>query len=218
MRHSINLNIPSPCDQKFEHFTPTTQGGFCDSCSKEVIDFTEMKRNDISRFFEIHGSQDICGRFKSSQLTAYSNNEVKRKRMNFITGVGIACLALFSFTSSYAQDNGNASNTTTEQTQKTILVKGTVKDDAGPLPGVNILLEGTRIGVASDFDGNFEFPQRLKKGDVLIFSYIGLKTQKVVINDENSAANIDLKIDMLGEEILIVGKVATKKVFKSNSN
>ena len=64
-------------------------------------------------------------------------------------------------------------------------------------------------------DGKFEFPQKLKKGDVLIFSYVGLETQYVTIENQDSAAKITLKIDTTLEEIIVVGAVATKKVYSS---
>jgi len=35
-------------------------------------------------------------------------------------------------------------------------ISGTVTDDAGlPLPGVNVLIEGTSTGTQTDFDGNY---------------------------------------------------------------
>ena len=53
-------------------------------------------------------------------------------------------------------------------------ISGTVSDVSGPLPGVSILVEGTRTGVESDFDGKYAI--KASSGDVLIFRYLGYKT------------------------------------------
>ncbi|MFV0247432.1 MAG: carboxypeptidase-like regulatory domain-containing protein [Tenacibaculum sp.] len=53
-------------------------------------------------------------------------------------------------------------------------ITGTVSDESGPLPGVTILKKGTTQGTETDFNGNYAI--QAKAGDVLIFSYIGMKT------------------------------------------
>lgn len=132
-------------------------------------------------------------------------------KANYLAGITLACLFLFSITSVQAQD-------ATTTTETSFVVKGNVSDETGPLPGVNVILQGSRTGIATDSAGNFEFPIKLKKGDVLIFSYVGMESQKLVINNKESAANIALVIDMSMVEIIVTGKVATKKVYKSTKN
>ncbi|MEZ4796049.1 MAG: carboxypeptidase-like regulatory domain-containing protein [Flavobacteriaceae bacterium] len=212
----LNLSIQEPCTQNFNHFRPTLVGGFCNSCKKKVIDFTKMNTNEIIDYFSSNNTQNTCGRFKNSQLKNYDMKNSTNKKFNFIKGIGLACLALFSLTTVQAQEENNT-NTQTESIQNSFIVKGTVSDETGPLPGANIILKGSRVGTASDMDGNFEFPQKLKKGDVLIFSYVGMETKFVTIENQNSASNITLKINTDIEEIIVVGKVATKKVYSSKN-
>lgn len=135
----------------------------------------------------------------------------RSKKINYLIGIAFVCLTLFSITTTQAQD-------VTTLIDKNFAVKGNVSDETGPLPGVNILLQGTSIGTATDINGDFEFPKKLSKGNILVFSYLGLTPQKIVIKNEESASKINLKIDMTLTEILIVGKVATKKVYKSKKN
>lgn len=53
-------------------------------------------------------------------------------------------------------------------------VSGQVVDESGaPLPGVNVLIDGTRIGTTTDFDGNYRLS--ISEGRELSFSYLGLK-------------------------------------------
>ncbi|MEM9687726.1 MAG: carboxypeptidase-like regulatory domain-containing protein, partial [Bacteroidota bacterium] len=56
-------------------------------------------------------------------------------------------------------------------------VRGAVTDDLGPLPGVSVVVEGTTRGTTTDFDGNYQI--EANTGDVLVFSYIGKRTQKI---------------------------------------
>ena len=51
MQNQINLDITTPCSENFNQFTPTPKGGFCNSCTKEVVDFTKMNANQIATFF-----------------------------------------------------------------------------------------------------------------------------------------------------------------------
>lgn len=145
---------------------------------------------------------------------SYIMKNQRSKKISYLTGIALVCLSLFSITTTTVQ----AQDVTATATENSFVVKGNVSDETGPLPGVNIILQGTNIGIATDINGDFEFPKKLKKGDVLVFSYLGLQPQKVVIKNEDSASKIDLNIDMALTEIVIVGEVATKKVYKSKNN
>ena len=132
----------------------------------------------------------------------------RSKNFSYLAGIALVCLTLFSITTVQAQDVATT-------TDNSFVVKGNVSDFEGPLPGANVILKGSRTGTATDFAGDFEFPIKLKKGDVLIFSYVNMETQFVTLKDENSVSNIILELDSGIEEIIIVGKVATKKVYSS---
>ena len=67
----------------------------------------------------------------------------------------------------------------------TELIKGTITDDSGlPLPGVNIVVQGTSRGTQTDFDGNFSI--RVKKGDVLVVSYLGMNSLNYTVGNSNA--------------------------------
>lgn len=69
------------------------------------------------------------------------------------------------------------------QGQRTIT--GTVTDEQGlPLPGVNIIIEGTATGVQTDFDGNYSISA--SQGDVLVFTFIGLETARYTVQNNNT--------------------------------
>jgi hypothetical protein len=42
MKNNVTLSIPNPCSEKWESFSMTSNGAFCSTCSKKVVDFTKM--------------------------------------------------------------------------------------------------------------------------------------------------------------------------------
>ncbi|NBW28377.1 MAG: hypothetical protein EBR38_07410 [Flavobacteriaceae bacterium] len=50
------------------------------------------------------------------------------------------------------------------------IVTGTVSDKSGPLPGANVVVQGTKTGTQTDVDGKFSI--KAKAGDVLVFSFV----------------------------------------------
>ncbi|MCB4799652.1 SusC/RagA family TonB-linked outer membrane protein [Neotamlana laminarinivorans] len=95
-------------------------------------------------------------------------------------------------------------NNITDESKQQAQVTGTVLDESGiPLPGVNILVQGTNRGVQTDFDGNFTL--QATKGDVLVFSYIGFKTQEVKVGNFPTV-NVTMIEDLTGlDEVVVVG-------------
>lgn len=66
-------------------------------------------------------------------------------------------------------------------------IKGTVYDanDHSPLPGVNVVLEGTSTGVVTNLEGKYDI--RLPTNDgVLVFTFIGMQTQKIAIKGKTT--------------------------------
>ncbi len=191
MESEFTLEINKPCSKNFNQFTPTQAGGFCNSCEKEVIDFTKMNSQEIIAYFKQNTSKKTCGRFTKHQLGTYSEATPNPKTYSFWKSVGVACLSIFSLCTMQAQvknSNTEINKITSTQKQNAIVVKGTVSDESGPLPGVNIVLEGTTIGIETDFNGYFEFPIKLKKGDILVFSFVGMDTQKIIVTKENTTS------------------------------
>ena len=222
MKNQFNLDIKTPCSENFNQFSPTEKGGFCNSCEKEVIDFTQMNAEEIIVFFKNKSSQNTCGHFNKNQLTVYNKKPKNNKRLSFLSGIGLACVALFSSFTSHAQDTTNTiepkqntSELKANKFEKNIIIKGNVTEGDSPLPGANVVLQGSTVGIATDFDGNFTFPEKLKIGDVLVISYLGFESQKVVIENKNSASKIELNIDMKVDSCMILGKVAVKDIYKS---
>ena len=87
-------------------------------------------------------------------------------------------------------------------------ISGTVTDDSGPLPGVSVLKKGSTAGTETDFDGNYSI--KVKNGDVLVFRFVGLKTEERVVGTSNNISLV-MQNDNLLEEVIVVGYGTTTK-------
>ena len=92
------------------------------------------------------------------------------------------------------------------------VVKGKITDaETGEsLPGVNILVKGTNLGVISDFDGNYQIAVNDPQA-VLSFSFMGYKTQDIPVESKTSI-NVSLETSSSSiDEIVIVGYGTAKR-------
>ncbi len=89
-------------------------------------------------------------------------------------------------------------------------VEGVVLDDQNiPLSGANILIKGTSNGVSADFDGNFKIEAKI--GDILVITYLGMKTKEVLIENYNPLSIIlDTDAAQL-DDVVIVGYGSQKR-------
>ncbi len=90
-------------------------------------------------------------------------------------------------------------------------VKGKVTDSYGDLlPGVSIVIKGTTNGTITDFDGNFSLAG-IPDDATLIFSFVGMKTQEIVVAGQ-TAFNVVMEEDAIGiEEVVAIGYGTIKK-------
>ena len=96
--------------------------------------------------------------------------------------------------------------------QKKITLTGNVKDKEGrPLPGVTILLKGSAVGVVSDVDGNFTLTVPEESGLTLVFSFVGMKTQEVVLSGQQVLHIVMLEDVSQMEEVIVTGYQEVKK-------
>ena len=84
-----------------------------------------------------------------------------------------------------------------------------------PLPGATILIKGTAKGVTSDFDGNFEINTKI--GDTLVASFLGMKTQEVLVLSSPITIILEDDIDQLDEVLVSVGYFDVSKKDLSGS-
>lgn len=97
---------------------------------------------------------------------------------------------------------------------QSFVVKGQVTshEDNEPLIGVAIMQEGTTNGVVTDFDGNYAIELKGVDKAVLVFSYIGMKTQLHMVNNSTGILDIVMQSDAeVMEEVVVVAYGTRKK-------
>jgi outer membrane receptor for ferrienterochelin and colicins len=99
-----------------------------------------------------------------------------------------------------------------KKSNKEFTVKGKIVDKKTkePLIGVNIFVETDKLkGTVTDFDGNYEL--KANEGEVIVFTYLGLKEEKLTINESRS---FDLEMEeegnIMDEIVVSVGRKKEK--------
>ncbi|MDX6188179.1 SusC/RagA family TonB-linked outer membrane protein [Flavobacterium sp. Fl-318] len=93
-------------------------------------------------------------------------------------------------------------------------VKGVITDSDGlPLPGASVTVQGSQKGATTDFDGLYAI--EVQKGQTLLFTYVGLETQAIVVGD---ASTVNVKMQQAASNALtevVVTSLGIKKSKKS---
>jgi len=227
--NDFKLTIPKPCTENWKAFTPTSTGGFCENCQKNVIDFTKMSEKEIIDFFEKKPAH-TCGRFNPAQLKDYEKEILTKPQSKYqLLKAGFLSLLLMgggkelmaqqqrSKTNIEQSIHNNYQDKLTQKTEEEgITVEGTVfsKEYDEPLPGVGVLIKGTSTGTYTDIEGQFKL-QNLEVGDILIFSYIGYQHKEVKVTSKNitefvMTMDLELVCEMMGE-VAVEGLYESKK-------
>jgi len=97
--------------------------------------------------------------------------------------------------------------------------KVTASEDGSPLPGVNVVLKGTTSGAVTDAEGKYSVNVPAQ-GGILVFSFIGLKSQEIEIGSRTS---VDIQMEQdatqLSEVVITAGglEVRTKELGSAQS-
>ncbi|MGB5429129.1 carboxypeptidase-like regulatory domain-containing protein, partial [Eudoraea sp.] len=103
-------------------------------------------------------------------------------------------LILFAFVQiSFAQDNEN-------------LVFGRVTDGTSPIENVTVKVSDTSNGTITDENGYYQI--KASPLDILVFSYMGMKDEEIIVEDVTSRLNIvmEMKIEEL-DEVKVVKRI-----------
>ncbi len=144
------------------------------------------------------------------------NSKAPVSGFNPVTDRKLACTALAlclmggAAQTVQASDSRGGQPAESQQVATTQRVTGVVLDENGePMIGVSVLEEGTKVGVATDFDGQFTL--NVRPGATLHFSYIGYKPQSVKV-DGRSSIEVTMELDSnVLDEVVAIGYGTVKK-------
>lgn len=207
----VEIKIGTPCSEKWDSFERKGSNAFCQSCEKEVVDFTKMSDRQIKNYF-VKGNGNVCGRMRKNQQKIYVDPKPafpKSLASALIAGSSL----FFTATVSVAQTKDQLEHRVRERfnleplTESAKTVSGTVTDDAGEsLPGANVVIKGTTTGISTGFDGKFKIG--VPPGTTLVFSYVGFETQEIEVGSRSS---IDITlggVTVLGG--MVMGEVSSR--------
>ncbi|MFT6961189.1 MAG: hypothetical protein ACJAWV_000899 [Flammeovirgaceae bacterium] len=206
------ITIAEPCTESWEKMAQTgkTDCAFCQSCQKEVIDFTQKSDREIIRI--MNSQKNVCGKFTQNQLDkTYQTSEsftvpYKWAMASLFSGLMLtqpafsqskkektpAIKTVSKFTSSESRNKIEPKIERKDSTN-TRTVSGVVRDDTGEvLPGTTVTIKGTIKGVVCDIDGKYSIDVRQE--DILIFEFIGFESQEIVVGNQN-ILDITLQFD-----------------------
>ncbi|WP_233556968.1 SusC/RagA family TonB-linked outer membrane protein [Odoribacter sp. AF15-53] len=99
--------------------------------------------------------------------------------------------------------------------QKPVVIKGTVRDEkGGVLPGVTVLIKGTKLGVATDNDGVFRLEFIPRDTVTLLLTFVGMENKEVKVWDWKNLKdlNITMREDKVAlEDVVVTGYANIKK-------
>lgn len=237
MARQIQLTIPQPCHENWDKMNPVEQGRFCNSCQKQVTDFTRMSDEKLAAFFR-KPDTSVCGRFRKDQLE--KDLAVPQKRIPwFKYFFQIALPAVLFSPKGYSQDvytkgkvafNSRPTAPLLEQQkaqqaekenclqqqapQKRVLMGRIVDAEGNGISFASIWRENSLQGTAADSAGYFRLTVNEKDSLVLLkisaVGYVG-RTIQFDITKGNAIPAILLEREDVMGEVIIVGLVAPVK-------
>jgi len=223
----LSLSIAKPCSEKWQNFTRTGDGGFCSSCRKTVVDFTGMSDHQILDFFT-QEQRHTCGRFRSDQLKAYTADAPLKVTpgLTLLKAGFLSMLFVIAGKQTFAQESPKVGREVVERKKhrqietadenKPRKISGIIlAENESPLPGANIVLKGSTIGTNADADGRFEFPEKLKEGDVLVITFIGFNPLEYVVPASLNEAEIEVELMC---DFSVMGEVAVDRIYQDDTS
>lgn len=165
MRKKINIQIAEPCNENWEEMTTTERGAFCNSCERDLFDFTKMTDIELVHFFT-KNTDNVCGRYKENQLNRNITLDTSFNFSRFYKYFLSMFLVFGGFNKAKATvenevhfiENLNSDN---DRISDSTLYKGNVKDiDGNDLSFIKIVVYNTNGDIlkstATDKNGNYE--------------------------------------------------------------
>ena len=215
----ILLSIPQPCTENWNKMTPRTQGRYCQSCEKTVIDFTSMTDAQLLNYFSQLKSEKVCGRVLPEQLENQIELPEQPKRKVFTYWKYFLGIFLFmgKGDSSHAQKSKAKNHlTASTKTDREVLITGemvyvepilnpikkitkkllVVDEDSIPIPFAEALATNSGVRFSADEHGVFEL-SKIEKSDILTIQGMGYKSITIGVEALTPTISLQRNIPVL---------------------
>ncbi|MBE7171097.1 MAG: carboxypeptidase-like regulatory domain-containing protein [Williamsia sp.] len=221
MSKEIYLHVKEPCHENWNAMSPVQQGRFCQSCAKQVVDFSRMSDSQILDVLS-KAAGNTCGRFMHDQLERPMVKEPKEISY-FVKPYKIALSSLVPLlivsVSAACQDKEVMGKPAIAREappvpklmgdvvvvkSSAIMIQGRVLSENGiAIKEATILLKGTKTSALSDNAGSFSLsPKIANQTSKLQISCIGYETQEIEVNSNHTDPVI---VKLKPEEIVVLG-------------
>lgn len=198
------FQIPEPCQQNWDGMTPNSDGRFCNSCAKTVVDFSMMSDEALLNYFTKKTQDHVCGRVYPDQLNRMIESLPASRRKIFQYWQYVLSFFMFFGKAEVSTAQGTVKATTAKKSviknfDQTILgdispgpepVKKLklqyhkiviVDQDSVPIPFVNVKYPGTSKNSTGDEDGGVNI--NLNGSATILLSAVGYRPRSIVINE-----------------------------------
>lgn len=223
MANALYINVAKPCHENWDKMAPVEQGRFCQSCNKQVIDFTTLSDDEIIGLLTKKNT-GTCGRFTQSQLNTPIQAPPSKKLSPKLSVFLAAFVSVFLLLNEATAQENIIMGKVAAREQRAVpvvtgdsvfsaapktVVSGSVKDAAGTaIIGATVVLKGTKTITTTDSGGHFLLQLPPNSNNVLAVSFVGYFAQELVVpTDSTKPINIQLDMNtMLLGEVLVVSR------------
>jgi len=219
MKKELYVHIPTPCHEDWQQMTPVDKGRFCQSCAKQVVDFSLMTDQEVLNYLS-KASGNLCGRFANDQLQRPLQPIKQEKKKFWWMAAMLPVLMLV--------ERGNAQNKSVTKgkpaiisktprneimgrmvaapivytpnqvdfiKKSIIIIRGKIVDkDKKPVPFASIMVDGEYTGTEADSTGIFELANTNQTDTTFLdVSAIGYKSKRVYLDKEEHEYTISLQ-------------------------
>ncbi|MBD8487248.1 carboxypeptidase-like regulatory domain-containing protein [Echinicola sp. CAU 1574] len=218
-KKNYRISINQPCEQEWASMKNHSQGKFCQECSKAVIDFSNLKDDEITKILK-NNSAELCGRFKKQQLNRSIEPQKDTRSSSFsklfisiinsenllAEDITIAHKENISSFSDFFELKKPVKNNYSKDSLDNI-IKGRVIDieTNEVLPLVTISIRETDIQTSTDLEGEFfiKIPEEfIQEKFILDVMFIGYEKKVVEVDRNKLSSKWNIGIFPLEEALL----------------
>ena len=211
MKTTVQLSIPTPCHQNWHVMDFAEKGKFCNSCKKNVIDFT--MKSDASILLAISKEEHLCGRFLPNQLDRILMERHEKSYVwhvgfaSFLGFIGLGSQAILAQNKSQIEIKNDSLIKSEVDVDKEFNLSGIIVDDKNN-PVAGAIVRNMRSGkfLQTDLSGKFTISTFIN--DKISIQFIGFDTiYYLVKNVDNNSTKLILQMQyshaMIGDVVII---------------